>query len=75
MARTVKTINLNNGWSIDCITSEIPWMGSKTYSVEVCSEVVPWRETMESRKNLKTPEEANAAYLELKDKYLKLPMR
>jgi len=74
MARTVKTINLNNGWGISCITSEIPWNGAKTYSIEVYMETVPWNEIVESRKNLLTKEEANEAYLSLKNKYLGLPV-
>lgn len=70
--RQTKTINLGNGWGIDCITAYNAYTGTKRYSVEVCMEYVPWRETVESYSGLTTPEEANKKYKEMKIKYLNM---
>lgn len=73
--RTTKSINLGNGWGIDCITSYNAFTGIKRYSVEVCMELVPWRETVESYSGLSIPEEANQKYIEMKKKYLAIGVR
>ena len=71
MKREVKTYDLKNGVGIDCITIENEFLGTKRYEVNVVMLDVPWREKMDSHK-VSTPEEANAKFKEMVEKYKKM---
>ena len=71
MNRTTKTYNLNEDYSIDCVTT-VNFFGEKKFSIYVLLECVPWREEVESVEGLIDANEANKVFLELKAKYKNL---